>query len=171
MMWHHTFEKDCENPNEVYYFAYTYPYSYTESITKTKNIMSRITKTQEIYINREVLTYSLEGREVEMLTLTSYKGMLNIREPEIEEYGLLPNGNKYSRPYQFEGKKTIFLTSRVHPGETPASYVLNGILNYLTGKEINEQSQVLLDNFVFKIIPMLNPDGVYRGYYRLDTKS
>jgi len=27
----------------------------------------------------------------------------------------------------------------------------------------------LLDNFVFKIIPILDPDGVYRGYYRLDT--
>ena len=22
---------------------------------------------------------------------------------------------------------------------------------------------------MFKVVPMLNPDGVYRGYYRLDT--
>ena len=27
----------------------------------------------------------------------------------------------------------------------------------------------LLENFVFKIVPILNPDGVARGYYRLDT--
>jgi len=26
-----------------------------------------------------------------------------------------------------------------------------------------------LNQFVFKIVPCLNPDGVYRGYYRLDT--
>jgi hypothetical protein len=26
-----------------------------------------------------------------------------------------------------------------------------------------------MDKFCFKIVPMLNPDGVYRGYYRLDT--
>lgn len=66
------------------------------------------------------------------------------------------------------------MTSRVHPGETPASYVLNGILNFLTGKKDHgpcQQGKILMDEFVFKIIPMLNPDGVYRGYYRLDPKA
>jgi len=33
----------------------------------------------------------------------------------------------------------------------------------------NEQARCLRRHFVFKIIPMLNPDGVSRGYYRLDT--
>lgn len=33
------------------------------------------------------------------------------------------------------------------------------------------QSALLRKHFVFKIIPILNPDGVYRGYYRLDTKG
>ena len=28
---------------------------------------------------------------------------------------------------------------------------------------------MLRERFCFKIVPMLNPDGVYRGYYRLDT--
>jgi len=35
----------------------------------------------------------------------------------------------------------------------------------------NEQGKVLRKNFVFKIVPMLNPDGVSRGYYRLDTNA
>jgi murein tripeptide amidase MpaA len=55
----------------------------------------------------------------------------------------------------------------VHPGETPASFVLEGILNFLS--QDTHQARVLLDSFVFKIVPMLNPDGVARGYYRLDT--
>lgn len=67
-------------------------------------------------------------------------------------------------------KPVIFLTSRVHPGETPASFVLNGLINFLLNEK-NEQARILLGRFVFKIIPMLNPDGVYRGYYRLDTKG
>jgi len=83
-------------------------------------------------MHREVLAHSIEGREMELLTISSYKGIKDDRESEIDEPTCLPL--KTERPFMFEGKKTIFLTSRVHPGETPASYVLNGILNYLTGK-------------------------------------
>ena len=59
------------------------------------------------------------------------------------------------------------MSCRVHPGETPASYVLDGIMKFLLAD--SEQSNMLLTKFVFKIVPMLNPDGVYRGYFRLDT--
>jgi hypothetical protein len=32
-----------------------------------------------------------------------------------------------------------------------------------------EQSRLLLELYNFKIVPLLNPDGVSRGYFRLDT--
>ncbi len=65
-------------------------------------------------------------------------------------------------------KPTIFLTARVHPGEVPASHLMNGMLDFLSD-ENNVEAQTLLNYFVIKIIPMLNPDGVARGHYRLDT--
>lgn len=56
------------------------------------------------------------------------------------------------------------ISSRVHPGETGASWIMKGILDYLTGPSLN--AKILRDNFVFKIVPMLNPDGVINGSTR-----
>ena len=59
----------------------------------------------------------------------------------------------------------------MHPGETPASHVLNGVLDVLLNHSKDPRTQSLLDNFVFYIIPFINPDGVYRGHYRTDTSG
>jgi len=56
------------------------------------------------------------------------------------------------------------LTSRVHPGEPQASYMMEGSLKFLLSK--TDLAEELLKNFVFKIVPMLNPDGVIHGNYR-----
>ena len=47
--------------------------------------------------------------------------------------------------------------------------MLTGILDFLLSNTV--ASRLLLQTYVFKIIPMLNPDGVYRGYFRLDTHN
>ncbi len=60
--------------------------------------------------------------------------------------------------------KVIILTARVHPGETVSSFKIQGIIDFLISADT--QAQILRDNFIFKIIPMLNPDGVINGNYR-----
>lgn len=57
--------------------------------------------------------------------------------------------------------------ARQHPGETPGSWVMDGILEFLCSQE-NTESFYLRDKFIFKIIPMVNPDGVIIGNYRTD---
>jgi hypothetical protein len=42
--------------------------------------------------------------------------------------------------------------------------MMKGLLDFLTGP--SRDAQILRDNFVFKIVPMLNPDGVIVGNYR-----
>lgn len=39
-----------------------------------------------------------------------------------------------------------------------------GFIDYLTGPSLD--AKILRDNFVFKVVPMLNPDGVVVGNYR-----
>lgn len=56
------------------------------------------------------------------------------------------------------------MSSRVHPGESNASFIMEGIIDFLMSKE--PEAKGLRDKYVFKIIPMLNPDGVITGNYR-----
>ena len=62
-------------------------------------------------------------------------------------------------------KKSVIISSRVHPGETVGSWMMKGVLKFITDP-FDAEAKTLRDNFIFKIIPMLNPDGVINGNYR-----
>jgi cytosolic carboxypeptidase protein 2/3 len=94
------------------------------------------------FCTRKTLCLSLAGNKVEMLTITSKNNLENMGK-----------------------RKGVFITARVHPGESVGSWMMKGVIDYLTD-ENNEEAETLRQNFVFKIIPMLNPDGVINGNYR-----
>ena len=123
----------------------------------------------EVYYHRELLTRSIDGRRIDLVTISGEKGMLPHTEaplPELVEAGL-PTAQHAERSRAFGSKPTFLLTSRVHPGETPASHVLDGTMCFLLSDD--PRARALRDAFVFKLIPMINPDGVYRGHYRSDA--
>ena len=72
---------------------------------------------------------------MELITFSSRERITEEREEMIE--GLFPEaqGDLNTRPFKFENKPTIFISSRVHPGETPASFVLTGIWKFLTNEK------------------------------------
>lgn len=70
------------------------------------------------------------------------------------------------RPMRYPGKPVVFVSARVHPGETPGSYMMEGFLNFIMSKD--KRAERLRNIYVFKIVPVINPDGVARGYYRCD---
>ena len=70
--------------------------------------------------------------------------------------------------FRFKNHKPVILISaRVHPGETPASYALEGLIKFLLSPT-DLRAALLRKFFTFWIIPMLNPDGVFCGHYRMD---
>lgn len=52
----------------------------------------------------------------------------------------------------------------MHPGETVGSYMMQGFIRFISSKL--PAALYLRNKFVFKIIPMTNPDGVIIGNYR-----
>ncbi|CAG9858764.1 unnamed protein product [Phyllotreta striolata] len=164
--------KTADNPEAIMYFAFTYPFSYTELDRMLVNVDSKYLNVHpvnedDIYYVRETITHSLDGKPIDLLTISSYHGAS--KEREIKLKNLFANSAE-PRPFKFPGKKVIFVSARVHPGETPSSFVFNGLLSLLLTRD-DIIAQTLRKMYVFKLIPFLNPDGVSRGHYRTDSKG
>lgn len=124
-------------------FAYSFPYTHTQVTDWLRNIS---------HANHDIcqvipLCKTLSGATCEMITITS----------EINLYTDLKKN-------QISEKKAVFFMGRVHPSESPSSYIIQGLVNFLIGKSF--EARTLRKNFVFKIIPMINPDGVRYGNSR-----
>ncbi|OMJ84468.1 hypothetical protein SteCoe_14423 [Stentor coeruleus] len=170
-----TFNLNDDDPNSMelsfslfitkeMYIAFTYPWSHAEHKTLLSDIKATCIN-KSIYYHEENLIYTLEKRECEIITISGTLGMLEEREKPI--VNLFPNGGERSK--SFNGKKYVLLTARVHPGETQGSFMINGFLKFIVSDD--PRAVCLRDHFVFKIVPMLNPDAVIRGHYRTDTKG
>ncbi|KAL0882170.1 hypothetical protein ABMA27_000718 [Loxostege sticticalis] len=164
--------RTSENLKATTFFAFTYPFSFAELQIALNSIDMKMLplpppqSLDDIYYCRECLIYSLEGRRVDLLTITSHHGITSEKEERLKN--LFPENQE--RPYKFQNKKIIFISARVHPGETPSSFVFNGFLNLLLNR--NDPIAIQLrKHYVFKMIPFLNPDGVARGHYRTDTRG
>ena len=68
-------------------------------------------------------------------------------------------------PYEVDKlKEGVVITARTHPGESNSSWMMKGVIDFLISD--HPQAVQMRDKFVFKIVPMMNPDGVINGNYR-----
>ena len=157
-------------------FAFCYPYTYNDCQKKLEEIEKKSSKT--IYVHRELLCWSLDKRRIDLVTITSPTNLTKDEEPlpcsrpeDDEDLSwLLPEvrlGNEKRSRVSSSEKMEILVSCRVHPGETPASHMLDGLLDYL----MEDEASFLREQYVWRIIPMLNPDGVVRGHYRHDSRG
>ncbi|OQR99295.1 metalloprotease family M14B [Achlya hypogyna] len=127
---------------DTVYFACIAPYTYTD----LQEYLDRLEADPErsLVCRRTDLCQTLAGNSCDLLTITS---------PTKE--GGLP----------LDARRVIVISARVHPGESNSSFMMKGILDYLTGNSLG--ALVLRRHFIFKVAPMLNPDGVINGNTRV----
>ncbi len=61
-------------------------------------------------------------------------------------------------------KQSVWVVARQHPGETPSSWMVEGLIDWLLSDD--PQAAALLERCSFHIIGFINPDGVIRGNFR-----
>jgi len=153
------------------FFSFCYPQGYTELQKRLEECDCLYGGGEKgFYYHRELLTTSLDGRRIDLLTITSNDGIRDDCEMPFKFTPMEARGESSKRfDFRSSGKKIVFISSRVHPGETPAQHVFDGCLNFLLSNDV--RARQLRRQFVFKMVPMLNPDGVARGHYRCDSRG
>ncbi|XP_033727289.1 uncharacterized protein LOC117316684 isoform X7 [Pecten maximus] len=128
------------NEEDTYYLAHCYPYTFTDLKEDLDSLLNSPERRQ--WIRREVLCETRAGNSCFLVTVTNFE---NSKEEQ-------------------DSKQVIVVTARVHPGESQASWMMKGLLDYITGPDPGAKQ--LRNVFIFKVVPMLNPDGVIVGNYR-----
>jgi len=142
-----------DHTDDRVYFAYSKPYSFTRLNYFLKGLENDLQQKEN---NDELL-------ELPNKTIQN-ENMLYKREIICHSLGNIPLYAITITNKPLKNKQYIVLTARVHASETPGSFKIQGILQFLTGKSHIAES--LRNKFIFLIIPMLNPDGVIVGNNR-----
>ncbi|KAH8273289.1 hypothetical protein KR018_005272, partial [Drosophila ironensis] len=135
-----TFTIEFEHDDDTVFFAHSYPYTYSDLQDYLMEIQRHPVKSK--FCKLRLLCRTLAGNNVYYLTVTA------------------PSSNEE----HMRRKKSIVVSARVHPSETPASWMMKGLMDFITGD--TTVAKRLRHKFIFKLVPMLNPDGVIVGNTR-----
>lgn len=143
-----TFTYTFKYEDDEVFFAYAIPYTYSDLNKYLDILRTNYTDICKVY----PLCNSIAGNVCYMMTITE----------NVSEYFKVDKGRK-KKDDKFGRRKGIVLMARVHSGETVSSYMMAGAIDYL----VSSAAKGLRKGYVFNIVPMLNPDGVRYGNYRV----
>ena len=85
-------------------------------------------------------------------------GGLNIYQITLTKRKNEPKATPYHK------KKCMYITARLHSAETHGSQIMKNIIHELVTK--SESYDTVLSNYVIKLVPLINTDGVTIGNSR-----
>lgn len=181
-----SFSYEFQYDKDIVYFANTVPYSYTDLFKELNELQKNDSKYNFLY--RKTLCTTLAGNNLDYVTITSndYCSYPNSQNSSNQKNNLENNNNtnntnnSHLNNSMSHGLKNlsclvnhklsnnekigIIVMARVHPGETVGSFMMKGLIDFLCSDA--EEAVILRNHFIFKIVPMMNPDGVICGNYR-----
>ncbi|CCW66131.1 unnamed protein product [Phytomonas sp. Hart1] len=180
-----TITMPTEVPYKVY-IANCFPYTYSEVLGQLRRLSSaaHTDDTTTTTTNNNTSELSSGGRPAHFTIQQLCRTPGGLPVPFVTATALysLTERRRYT-PEEIRWRPVILLTARVHPGESNSSWVMHGILeallapvnvhtahnsrgNTTDAEGLHQVVNDLLHHFVFKIIPILNPDGVVMGNHR-----
>jgi len=158
-----TFSVEMPFMDDDVFLAHCFPYTTADLHAFFASL--QLDPQRSCYVQHSSLCTTVGGRDVPLLTITHPSSSF---ETPGEGDGRRAEGDDTWRNNQekpIEERRVVFISARVHPGETPASWLMHGILQFLTSTN-EEVAARLRKEIVFKILPMFNPDGVVEGNSR-----
>ncbi len=176
-----SFTIEFQHPKDTVYIAYSYPYTLTDYRMDIDTILQR--PSAENVIRKAKLCTTMGGEDCDLLVITDFSAerekignlfvsdytnggsnnvtqeMMNFEDSSSSKY-VKSYAKKSTNPL----KPALFFSGRVHPGETPASWMMKGMLDFLTSDTAS--AKLLRQIFVIFVVPVLNPDGVVYGNNR-----
>ena len=140
-----SFQYSPEFELDEVYFAFCVPYTvhnlrtYLDVIQDAQKRVIESPRRSHVALKVNRFCKSLGGQDVPIVSIT--------------------NGS-----FEDVNKKYVIITARCHPGESVGSFMAEGAINFLLSRD--RIADKLRNEFLFKIIPMFNPDGVLAGNYR-----
>ena len=166
-----SFDYEFKYDNDTVYFANCIPYFYSTLMKELNKYELDDEKYPFFY--RKTLTVTLGGNDLDMFTINSMydifqNGATSVVTQKSQNYLYIKNtqenNNNNNLSQVLDERKAIVIIGRQHPGETVGSYVVKGCIDFLMGD--SEEAKKLREVYIFKIVPMMNPDGVLVGNSR-----
>lgn len=160
-----SFTYDFRNKDDTVYFAYCLPYTYSKLQSFVKSL-HRLPNASS-FLREDHFTSSLTGVSLPILTITSHVEKCPTKKeqqgaPVELDKSDFTGAEEQAPPHRY--KKYAIICARVHPGESNSSFIMHGFLEFITSQA--PEAIDLRKRLIFKVVPMINPDGVIAGNYR-----
>jgi hypothetical protein len=174
-----TFTYEFQHPDDTVYFAHCFPYTYTElegfldqvqtshrDICRVETLCMTLARNscRVLTITSEVQSYQDWAEELDSMKKAAPRRPTRYKDQRTEVYVRALDSAQPKEVNEHSKKKGVFLSARVHPGESNSSFMMRGTITFLLSDA--PEAKRLRQLYVFKVIPMLNPDGVVYGNYR-----